>query len=132
MAEIDDMLAEQEAIHGERAKSVCDLFRDQAVRWQLITLFLIVSCMQFIGINVVCVLLFSAFSIAYSFLEKVSSATSSKLLTATVAVRRGSVVDVYYNLFPWMFGTWDELGNVFQKGISIEHPGTIRECKRIK
>nr|XP_021145309.1 solute carrier family 2, facilitated glucose transporter member 11 isoform X6 [Columba livia] len=53
MAEIDDMLAEQEAIHGERAKSVCDLFRDQAVRWQLITLFLIVSCMQFIGINVV-------------------------------------------------------------------------------
>ncbi|XP_065707572.1 solute carrier family 2, facilitated glucose transporter member 11-like isoform X1 [Patagioenas fasciata] len=53
MAEIDDMLAEQEAIHGERAKSVCDLFRDQAVRWQLITLFLVVSCMQFIGINVV-------------------------------------------------------------------------------
>ncbi|XP_021145310.2 solute carrier family 2, facilitated glucose transporter member 11 isoform X6 [Columba livia] len=53
MAEIDDMLAEQEAIHGERAKSVCDLFRDQAVRWQLITLFLIVSCMQLIGINVV-------------------------------------------------------------------------------
>lgn len=70
MAEIDDMLAEQEAIHGEKAKSVCDLFRDQAVRWQLITLFLVVACMQLLGVNVVCVLLFSAFSIAYSFLAK--------------------------------------------------------------
>lgn len=61
MAEIDDMMAEQEAIHGEKSKSVCDLFRDKAVRWQLITLFLVSSCMQFIGVNVVRVLLFSAF-----------------------------------------------------------------------
>ncbi|KFP83178.1 Solute carrier family 2, facilitated glucose transporter member 11, partial [Apaloderma vittatum] len=53
MAEIDDMMAEQEAIHGEKAKSVCDLFCDKAVRWQLITLFLVASCMQLIGINVV-------------------------------------------------------------------------------
>ncbi|KFW71894.1 Solute carrier family 2, facilitated glucose transporter member 5, partial [Pygoscelis adeliae] len=53
MAEIDDMMAEQEAIRGEKAKSVCDLFRDKAVRWQLITLFLVSSCMQFIGVNVV-------------------------------------------------------------------------------
>ncbi|KAM6051213.1 solute carrier family 2, facilitated glucose transporter member 11-like isoform 2-T2 [Theristicus caerulescens] len=52
-AEIDDMMAEQEAIRGEKAKSVCDLFRDKAVRWQLITLFLVSSCMQLIGINVV-------------------------------------------------------------------------------
>ncbi|KGL99837.1 Solute carrier family 2, facilitated glucose transporter member 11, partial [Charadrius vociferus] len=53
MAEIDDMMAEQEAIHGEKAKSVWDLFRDKAVRWQLITLFLVSSCMQLIGVNVV-------------------------------------------------------------------------------
>ncbi|KFQ87965.1 Solute carrier family 2, facilitated glucose transporter member 5, partial [Phoenicopterus ruber ruber] len=52
-AEIDDMMAEQEAIRGEKAKSVCDLFRDKAVRWQLITLFLVSSCMQLIGVNVV-------------------------------------------------------------------------------
>ncbi|KFU95023.1 Solute carrier family 2, facilitated glucose transporter member 5, partial [Chaetura pelagica] len=53
MAEIDDMMAEQEAIHGEKSKSVCDLFRDKAVRWQLITLFLVSSCTQLIGANVV-------------------------------------------------------------------------------
>uniref|UniRef100_A0A8B9LYJ8 Major facilitator superfamily (MFS) profile domain-containing protein n=1 Tax=Accipiter nisus TaxID=211598 RepID=A0A8B9LYJ8_9AVES len=52
MAEIDDMMAEQEAIRGEKAKSVCDLFRDKSVRWQLITLFLVASCMQLIGVNV--------------------------------------------------------------------------------
>ncbi|XP_026715548.1 solute carrier family 2, facilitated glucose transporter member 11-like [Athene cunicularia] len=53
MAEIDDMMAEQEAIRGEKAKSVCDLFRDKAVRWQFITLVLVSSCMQLIGVNVV-------------------------------------------------------------------------------
>ncbi|KFO88754.1 Solute carrier family 2, facilitated glucose transporter member 11, partial [Buceros rhinoceros silvestris] len=53
MAEIDDMVAEQEAIRGEKAKRVCDLFRDRAVRWQFITLFLVCSCMQLIGANVV-------------------------------------------------------------------------------
>ncbi|NWR83469.1 GTR9 protein, partial [Furnarius figulus] len=53
MAEIDDMMSEQEAIRGEKAKSVCDLLRDRAVRWQLITLFLLVSCTQLIGANVV-------------------------------------------------------------------------------
>ncbi|NXX95617.1 GTR9 protein, partial [Centropus bengalensis] len=53
MAEIDDMMAEQEAICGEKAKSVCDLLHDKAVRWQLITLFLICSCMQLIGVNMV-------------------------------------------------------------------------------
>ncbi|NXR25433.1 GTR9 protein, partial [Cinclus mexicanus] len=52
MAEIDDMMSEQKAIRGEKAKSVWDLLRDRAVRWQLITLFLVVSCMQLIGANV--------------------------------------------------------------------------------
>ncbi|KFV40995.1 Solute carrier family 2, facilitated glucose transporter member 11, partial [Gavia stellata] len=53
MAEIDDMMAEQEAIREEKAKNVCDLFHDKAVRWQFITLFLVSSCMQLIGVNVV-------------------------------------------------------------------------------
>ncbi|NXQ96765.1 GTR9 protein, partial [Sagittarius serpentarius] len=61
MAEIDDMMAEQEAIRGENAKSVCDLFRDKAVRWQLITLFLVSSCMQLIGANVVYFYAYSVF-----------------------------------------------------------------------
>ncbi|XP_071619176.1 solute carrier family 2, facilitated glucose transporter member 11-like isoform X3 [Heliangelus exortis] len=53
MAEIDDMVAEQEAIRGEKTKSLSDLFRDKGVRWQLITLFLVCSCMQLIGVNMV-------------------------------------------------------------------------------
>ncbi|NP_001334639.2 solute carrier family 2, facilitated glucose transporter member 11-like [Gallus gallus] len=53
MAEVDDMIAEQEAIRGEKSKSVCDLVRDKSVRWQFITLFLVSSCMQLIGVNVV-------------------------------------------------------------------------------
>ncbi|OXB85054.1 UNVERIFIED_CONTAM: hypothetical protein H355_016176 [Colinus virginianus] len=53
MAEVDEMIAEQEAICGEKAKSVCDLVRDKSVRWQFITLFLVSSCMQLIGVNTV-------------------------------------------------------------------------------
>ncbi|XP_071427781.1 solute carrier family 2, facilitated glucose transporter member 11-like isoform X2 [Pithys albifrons albifrons] len=53
MAEIDDMMSEQEAICGEKPKSVCDLLRDRGVRWQLITLFLVASCTQLIGSNMV-------------------------------------------------------------------------------
>ncbi|KYO31614.1 hypothetical protein Y1Q_0022732 [Alligator mississippiensis] len=53
VAEIDDMIAEQEIINGEKAKSVLDLFRDQSVRWQLITVFLVCCCLQLIGTNAV-------------------------------------------------------------------------------
>ncbi|KFQ43186.1 Solute carrier family 2, facilitated glucose transporter member 5, partial [Nestor notabilis] len=53
MAEIDDMVAEQEATREEKAKSMRDLFRDRPVRWQFITLFLVASCTQLIGSNVV-------------------------------------------------------------------------------
>ncbi|NWY38075.1 GTR5 protein, partial [Sylvia atricapilla] len=53
MAEINDMMSEQKAIGGEKAKSVWDLLRDRAVRWQLISMFLVISCMQLIGVNVV-------------------------------------------------------------------------------
>lgn len=61
VAEIDDMIAEQEIINGEKAKSVLDLFRDQSVRWQLITVFLVCCCLQLIGTNAVSLLLFSDF-----------------------------------------------------------------------
>lgn len=70
MAEIDDMMSEQKAIRGEKAKSVWDLLRDRAVRWQLITLFLVVSCMQLIGANVVRVVLCFALCIADKLLSK--------------------------------------------------------------
>lgn len=60
MAEINDMMSEQEAIGGEKAKSVWDLLRDRAVRWQLISMFLVISCMQLIGFNVVRAALCSA------------------------------------------------------------------------
>ncbi|NWZ83554.1 GTR9 protein, partial [Poecile atricapillus] len=62
VAEIDDMMSEQKAIHGQKAKSVWDLLRDRAVRWQLITLFLIISCIQLIGINVVYFYAYSIFT----------------------------------------------------------------------
>lgn len=35
------------------------------------------------------------------------------MLTATVTVRRGSVVTVPYNVFLWEFGTWDKSRTVF-------------------
>ncbi|XP_064583219.1 solute carrier family 2, facilitated glucose transporter member 11-like isoform X2 [Zonotrichia leucophrys gambelii] len=63
MAEINDMVSEQRAIGGEKAKGVWDLLRDRAVRWQLITLLLVVSCIQLLGANVV-------YSYAYSIFTK--------------------------------------------------------------
>ncbi|RMC06023.1 hypothetical protein DUI87_17568 [Hirundo rustica rustica] len=62
MAEVDDMMSEQKAIRGEKAKSVWDLLRDRAVRWQLISLFLVISCMQLIGVNVVYFYAYSIFT----------------------------------------------------------------------
>ncbi|NXP62559.1 GTR9 protein, partial [Chloropsis cyanopogon] len=53
LAEINDMISEQKAIAGEKAKSVWALLRDRAVRWQLITLLLVVSCIQLLGTIVV-------------------------------------------------------------------------------
>lgn len=74
MAEIDDMMSEQKAIRGEKAKSVWELLRDRAVRWQLISLFLVVSCMQLIGTNVVRALLCSALCSPGKLLSKTNSA----------------------------------------------------------
>ncbi|NXR81902.1 GTR9 protein, partial [Pycnonotus jocosus] len=62
MAEINDMLSEQEAIGGEKVKSVWNLVRDRAVRWQFISMFLVISCMQLIGVNVVYFYAYSIFT----------------------------------------------------------------------
>ncbi|NWH39434.1 GTR9 protein, partial [Chloropsis hardwickii] len=63
LAEINDMISEQKAIAGEKAKSVWALLRDRAVRWQLITLLLVVSCIQLLGTIVV-------YSYAYNIFTK--------------------------------------------------------------
>lgn len=70
MAEINDMLSEQKAIGGEKAKSIWDLLRDRGVRWQLISLFLVISCMQLIGVNLVRALLGPALCMADRLLSK--------------------------------------------------------------
>ncbi|XP_029475152.1 solute carrier family 2, facilitated glucose transporter member 11-like isoform X2 [Rhinatrema bivittatum] len=62
-AEMDDMLAEKAAIHGEKGKSLVELMCQRAVRWQFLTLLLVCGGLQFIGINVV---YFYSYDIFYS------------------------------------------------------------------
>ncbi|MBN3296076.1 GTR11 protein, partial [Amia calva] len=47
--EMEEMLQEQIAAKGERAKSMLELFRDQGLRWQLITVMVLSSAMQLCG-----------------------------------------------------------------------------------
>ncbi|XP_067911336.1 solute carrier family 2, facilitated glucose transporter member 11-like isoform X2 [Heterodontus francisci] len=51
-AEIDEMLEEQTALEGQRAKKLWDLFRDRSVRRQLIITFVLGSAMQLCGNDV--------------------------------------------------------------------------------
>ncbi|XP_078523937.1 solute carrier family 2, facilitated glucose transporter member 11 isoform X1 [Lissotriton helveticus] len=48
-SEMEEMLAEQAAIKGQKAKGLWDLFRDRSVRWQLITVIVLSSAMQLCG-----------------------------------------------------------------------------------
>ncbi|XP_069789109.1 solute carrier family 2, facilitated glucose transporter member 11-like isoform X2 [Narcine bancroftii] len=48
-AEMDEMLKEQTALEGKRAKTLWELFRDHTVRRQLITIFVLGSAMQLCG-----------------------------------------------------------------------------------
>uniref|UniRef100_UPI00398F786F solute carrier family 2, facilitated glucose transporter member 11-like isoform X2 n=1 Tax=Pristiophorus japonicus TaxID=55135 RepID=UPI00398F786F len=48
-AEIDEMLKEQTAVKGQRAKRLWDLFRDVSVQWQLIITFVLGSAIQLCG-----------------------------------------------------------------------------------
>ncbi|XP_067861736.1 solute carrier family 2, facilitated glucose transporter member 11-like isoform X1 [Heptranchias perlo] len=48
-AEMDELLEEQAALEGQRAKGLWDLFRDRSVRWQLIITFVLGSAVQLCG-----------------------------------------------------------------------------------
>ncbi|XP_030439024.1 solute carrier family 2, facilitated glucose transporter member 11-like [Gopherus evgoodei] len=48
-SELEEMLAEQAAIKGQRAKSPWELFQNPAVRWQLISIIVLSSAMQLCG-----------------------------------------------------------------------------------
>ncbi|XP_006640470.2 solute carrier family 2, facilitated glucose transporter member 11-like [Lepisosteus oculatus] len=51
--ELEDMAREREAMAGEKAKTVWDVLRSRAVRWQLLTLIFPCACIQFCGINAI-------------------------------------------------------------------------------
>uniref|UniRef100_A0A8C6ZB08 Solute carrier family 2, facilitated glucose transporter member 11-like n=1 Tax=Nothoprocta perdicaria TaxID=30464 RepID=A0A8C6ZB08_NOTPE len=48
-AELEEMLAEQAATHGQRPKKPWELFQDRAVRWQLLSIVVLSSAMQLCG-----------------------------------------------------------------------------------
>ncbi|KFV17208.1 Solute carrier family 2, facilitated glucose transporter member 11, partial [Pterocles gutturalis] len=48
-AELQEMLAEQAAVKGQRPKNPWDLFRNPALRWQLISIIVLSSAMQLCG-----------------------------------------------------------------------------------
>ncbi len=51
--EIEEMLAEQAVIGEEHNKSVLDLLRDKHLHWQVLSVLVINSCIQFSGISAV-------------------------------------------------------------------------------
>uniref|UniRef100_A0A8B9JND6 Solute carrier family 2 member 9, like 1 n=1 Tax=Astyanax mexicanus TaxID=7994 RepID=A0A8B9JND6_ASTMX len=51
--EIEEMLVEQAAQKGERSKTLLELLRDQSVRWQLLTMFVLNAAIQFGGVPAV-------------------------------------------------------------------------------
>ncbi|KAJ7987211.1 hypothetical protein DPEC_G00336390 [Dallia pectoralis] len=63
-AELEDMLAEHNSMKGVRSHSVLELILDQAVRWQLLTILVTFTTLQFCGINAVYLYSFEVFSTA--------------------------------------------------------------------
>uniref|UniRef100_H3A0N7 Major facilitator superfamily (MFS) profile domain-containing protein n=2 Tax=Latimeria chalumnae TaxID=7897 RepID=H3A0N7_LATCH len=51
--EIEDMLAEQATINGEKPKRLLDLFKDKSVRWQVITTIMACTFLQFSGLHLI-------------------------------------------------------------------------------
>ncbi|XP_063070998.1 solute carrier family 2 member 9, like 1 [Engraulis encrasicolus] len=49
--EMEEMVAEQKAIGGERSRSLLELLRDRRVRWQILTMLVLHGCIQFCGIS---------------------------------------------------------------------------------
>ncbi|XP_071393380.1 solute carrier family 2 member 9, like 1 [Centroberyx affinis] len=84
--EMEEMVAEQAAIKGVRPKSLLELLRDRNVRWQLITMFVIYSSIQFSGIPAISVFSFDIFLKAGIPREKIRYVTvsigASEILTS--------------------------------------------------
>ncbi|KAM4613815.1 solute carrier family 2 member 9, like 1 [Polymixia lowei] len=59
--EIEEMLAEQAAIKGDHSKSLLELLRDRSNLWQLITVVVLGSCLQFSGVTAITVFSFDIF-----------------------------------------------------------------------
>ncbi|XP_053724819.1 solute carrier family 2 member 9, like 1 [Synchiropus splendidus] len=73
--EMDEMLAEQAAIDAARSRSPLQLLRDRTVRWQLLTLLVIVLCNQLSGMPVVNTFSFDIFQKAGIPADKIRYAT---------------------------------------------------------
>ncbi|KAI1890946.1 hypothetical protein AGOR_G00158820 [Albula goreensis] len=59
--EIEEMVAEQAAIKGQRSQSLLELLRDSHARWQLITMLVINVSIQFCGISAISAFSFNIF-----------------------------------------------------------------------
>ncbi|XP_063076969.1 solute carrier family 2, facilitated glucose transporter member 9-like [Engraulis encrasicolus] len=59
--ELSDMRAEAAALKGVLRRGVLDLFRDRSLRWQLLTVICLITCLQFCGINAVYLYSFAVF-----------------------------------------------------------------------
>ncbi|XP_015202592.1 solute carrier family 2 member 9, like 1 [Lepisosteus oculatus] len=59
--EIEEMLAEQAAINGEKPKSLSELLKDRESRWQLLTMLVVLIAIQFCGISAICAYSFNVF-----------------------------------------------------------------------
>ncbi|KAM9813379.1 solute carrier family 2 member 9, like 1 [Neosynchiropus ocellatus] len=73
--EMDEMLEEQAAIDAARSRSPLQLLRDRTVRWQLITLLVIILCNQMSGVPVVNTFSFDIFQKAGIPPDKIRYAT---------------------------------------------------------
>ncbi|KAG9260613.1 solute carrier family 2, facilitated glucose transporter member 9-like [Astyanax mexicanus] len=73
--EIEEMLVEQAAQKGERSKTLLELLRDQSVRWQLLTMFVLNAAIQFGGVPAISVFSFSIFQEAGISIDKIRYVT---------------------------------------------------------
>ncbi|KAK1799851.1 hypothetical protein P4O66_006377 [Electrophorus voltai] len=73
--EIEEMLVEQEALRGQRNKTLRHLLKDRSVRWQLLTLVVVNEGIQFCGIFGISVFSFSIFQEAGIPVDKIRYVT---------------------------------------------------------
>ncbi|XP_076848621.1 solute carrier family 2, facilitated glucose transporter member 11-like isoform X2 [Brachyhypopomus gauderio] len=73
--EIEEMLEEQASLKGERSKTLQELLRDKSVRWQLLTLLVLIEGIQFCGISGISMFSFSIFQEAGIPVDKIRYVT---------------------------------------------------------